>query len=71
MPIRRQRPKRLIDDAVGETEAAQRAVELGPRVKPVLHYGGLDGGGLVDGMEGGEVGVGDAEGADRVRDVFF
>lgn len=50
---------------------AQRDIEVGEGVEAVLHHGGLDGGVFVEGLEGGEVGVGDAERADGGGDVGF
>lgn len=54
-----------------ETEAAQRDVEVGAGVEPVLDDGGFDARGAVDGLQGWEVGVGDSEGVDLRGDVGF
>lgn len=56
---------------MGKTKAAHGAIVVRTGVKPILHHGGLDGCGLVDGLQGGEVGVGDSEAADWVRHVLF
>lgn len=71
MSVSRQCPKRLVDDAVVQTETTQRAVIPRTGVKPVLHHGGLDNCALVDGLQGWEVDVGNSKAADWVRDVCF